>query len=78
MTILKERVKRVNSPYEMDYVDDWEKNLKICLGRAWRKTKEKRKYARHQNVIETKEHRARTLFKKHFCYALFCKMSFYI
>ena len=28
MTILIERVKRVNSPYEMDYVDDWKKNLK--------------------------------------------------
>ena len=66
MTILKEKVKRVNYPCDMNYVHDSKKILKDLLGRAWRKTKKKRKYARHQNVIETKEHRARTLFKKKF------------
>ena len=31
-----------------------------------RKPKKKRKYPEHQNVIETKEHRTRTLFKNIF------------
>ena len=57
MTILKEKVKSVNYPCDVDYVDNSKKILKDCLGRAWRKTKKKRKYAKHQN-------RARTLFKK--------------
>ena len=54
MTILKEEVKRVNYPYNMDYVDDSKKIVKICLGRAWRKMKTKQQYARHHNVMENK------------------------
>ena len=50
----------------MDYVDDQKEILKGLLWGVWRKTKKKRKYEKHRNVIETKEHRARILFKKHF------------
>ena len=70
MTILKEKVKSVNYPCDMDYVDNSKKIWKDFLGESM--------YARHQNVIETKEHRASTLFNKHCWHALFCKMSFYI
>ena len=71
MTILKEKVISVNYPCDMDYVDYSKKVLKDLLG----KTKKKRKYARH-NVIETKKHRARTLFKNIFRTHFFKKYLF--
>ena len=66
MTILKEKVKIINYPCGMDYVDASKNILKDLLEESMEEDKKKRKYARHQNVIETKEHRARALFKKHF------------
>ena len=52
----------------MDYVDDSKKISKDLLGEIMedRKPKKKRKYPEHQNVIDTKEHRTRTLFKNIF------------
>ena len=53
---------------DMDYVDDSKKISKDLLGEIMedRKPKKKRKYPEHQNVIDTKEHRTRTLFKNIF------------
>ena len=50
MSILKEKVKSVNYPCDIDYVNDSKKSLKICLSRAWSKKKKKQKYKKHQNV----------------------------
>ena len=60
MAILKDQKHRLLWGYGL--LDDSKKILKDLLG----ETKKKWKYARHQNVIETKEHRGKTLFKKTF------------
>ena len=64
MTILKEKVKSSNYSCDMDYVDDSKKTLKHLLGESMEEDGEEGEVARH--MIETKEHRARTLFRKHF------------
>ena len=61
MSILKEKVKSVNYPCDIDYVDDSKKSLKICLSRAWSKKKKKQKYKKHQNVTFKKN-----IFDTHF------------
>ena len=70
MSILKEKVKSVNYPCDIDYVDDSKKSSKF----AWAEHGVRRR--RSESIRNIRMGHLKK--KKHFWHALFCKMSFYI